>query len=191
MIAQRLRTYLIKYKRWVVSAGVAGLLGVVVLWMFWPLFGIGRVSYYRIRAGMSLEEVEGIIGLPPGDYYPRRRGVGGFSAAITRSVERQAKGISWTEIPVSWRYREHDPHVPGQGCVKRWQGEFYDIAVAFDESGQVVAWKFFEVVEPSRGFFHARAQLAGSPSRLASFAWFIAGLSEGCRICLTSCAFFR
>ena len=40
----------------------------VYLWWTIPTSGINRASVWRIREGMSQEEVEAIIGMPPGDY---------------------------------------------------------------------------------------------------------------------------
>ena len=40
----------------------------VLLWPAAPPAGISRFSCLRIRAGMSPEQVEAVVGCPPGDY---------------------------------------------------------------------------------------------------------------------------
>ncbi|MCI0680577.1 MAG: hypothetical protein L0Y71_00620 [Gemmataceae bacterium] len=58
-------------KRWYLRLSVIALLGTagfVVLLMTRPASPINRVNFKKIQVGMTLAEVEAIIGLPPGDY---------------------------------------------------------------------------------------------------------------------------
>jgi hypothetical protein len=61
-------------KRLLLRLGLATLLGlagfVAYLWWTLPTSGINRASEWRIRKGMTKQQVEVIVGMPPGDYRP-------------------------------------------------------------------------------------------------------------------------
>src|SRR5262245_16377053 len=57
-------------------------LGLVVsiawLWFAWPRHRLSQDSFDKIKAGMTREEVEAILGCPPGDYATQA----GFSVSM-------------------------------------------------------------------------------------------------------------
>ena len=59
-------------KRLLLKLGLVALLGagLFVAWLWWtvPRTGICRYTANQVKEGMTLNDVEAIIGLPPGDY---------------------------------------------------------------------------------------------------------------------------
>src|SRR5262249_3560860 len=72
----------------------------VYLWRTIPTSGINRASVWRIREGMSQEEVEAIIGMPPGDYCKASEQ---WPRGIGLTVHGGTRG-SWTSY---WHADEH------------------------------------------------------------------------------------
>src|SRR4051794_7755578 len=94
-------------KRRALVLGLAALAIAAAAWLFWPsrLPPIGPASFEQIKEGMTLQEVEALIGLPPGDYCTEPLGDGRWSRAYAHP--REEKGISLAEIPANWRMRSN------------------------------------------------------------------------------------
>jgi hypothetical protein len=115
----------------VVVTTVAGLLR--------PQPRIGPASFHRIQAAMTIQEVEEIIGLPPGDYYTGPLGVGGITSRGPYGFTREERGISDVEVPEAWRIREGEH-------LNSWWGNRYAIIVLFDGHNHAVRWELLDVV---------------------------------------------
>ena len=89
----------------------------VLVWPLWPIPGINRQNYKRIRDGMTQSQVERILGDLPGDHrtFP---------------------------FEVGMRAAEHSQKIDEGCCVEWWQGDDGIIAVRFDETGKVVGALF-------------------------------------------------
>src|SRR5437667_7333397 len=48
-------------------------------WLLWPDH-VRPARFRQLTVGMTIREVEAIMDIPPGDYYPGRRGVGGVTS---------------------------------------------------------------------------------------------------------------
>ena len=77
-------------------------LGGIGLYLWWtiPKSGINRASLSRIRKGMTKEQVEAIIGMPPGDY---RKDSDQWARGMGLTVHGGTRG-SWTSF---WHADEH------------------------------------------------------------------------------------
>src|SRR4051812_24185484 len=106
-----------------------------VLWLCWPEEAIGPGSFRRIRAGMTLDDVEAIIGLPPGDYHSGPHGPGGLMARGTIKYLREERGLPPQDIPESWNAAKPERR---ERCVKSWWANDHAIYVAFDDDGTAV-----------------------------------------------------
>jgi hypothetical protein len=100
---------------------------------------------------MSQEEVEALIGLPPGDYFTGPRGIGGAMSRGPFGFQLEERGLPSDKLPATWRRKST---IGGkQGTVRSWWGNDYAIQVAFDETNEAVGWYLLEVVsaveEPS------------------------------------------
>jgi hypothetical protein len=90
--------------------------------------GITQANYERIREGMTLDEIEAILGVPAGDYTDGRF----YALPIPSS------GFSpLRHIPVIWRN-----WISEEGCI----------IIGFSESGQVCRKRFWPVVREHRTF---------------------------------------
>jgi hypothetical protein len=99
---------------------------------------------------MTRQQVEALIGLPPGSYYVGPEGAGGITSQGAYGSLMQCRGLPEDAIPEAWR-RERDPQA-NSAVVLRWWGNRYAIDVAFDESGAAVSWSLidvFLVIEPT------------------------------------------
>src|SRR5262249_55306125 len=111
---------------------------------------MGPTRFQRIRSGMSLREVEKLIGLPYGDYFTRRED---FDGRVPYWTLRQQRGEA------VHRLRTSTTEVGGKKVsVRSWRGNDYHIQVAFDENDGAVAWSLHEaaewsVIERVRGWF--------------------------------------
>jgi hypothetical protein len=101
--------------------------------------GIGPASFQRIQSGMSLQEVETVIGLPHGDYFMRRESV-------------DDRGPYWGRLeqggePVD-RLRMNTTKVGSKKVsVRTWRGNDHYLQIAFDENDRAVAWSLHEAAE--------------------------------------------
>src|SRR5262245_45130739 len=112
----------------------------VVVSLPWNSQPIGPENYNRIGLGMSREEIEKIIGMPPGIYTTHPMSVG---HAVT--AEGPWGGlISEIGRPRSTIQKERGP----KGRVSKWWGEHYAIEVAFDEQGLAVGCYLLEILRP-------------------------------------------
>jgi hypothetical protein len=110
---------------------IHGLIGVtVVLLAFGVTVRLLRLadpitarSFERLRLGMTEWDVQGVIGLPPGDYYRGPRGIGGV-------MSRGPFGSPLKQVGVSEQRRT---------VAKEWWGDYYAISVEFDRQGAAVA----------------------------------------------------
>ena len=125
------------------------LLSLGIIWLFWPERQIGPATFHRIQEGMTAAEVEGLIGLPPGDYYTGPRSIGGVTSRGPYGWLREERGLPFREIPKTWHYESERKHETG--CMKAWWGNDFAINVAFNKSDEVVSWQLFNVVPAVRG----------------------------------------
>jgi hypothetical protein len=86
-------------------------MGGIGLYLWWtiPKSGINRASLSRVRKGMTKEEVEAIIGMPPGDY---RKVSERWPWGIGLTVHGGTRG-SWTSY---WHADEHSIIVEFVDC---------------------------------------------------------------------------
>ncbi len=88
-----------KRVRWWAGAFTAvAALGLVLLWWMTPGSPIGWHSYRRIELGMSAQEVEAIVGLPPGSHLELAEGetvVYDHAAEASKGELNGPKGYSW------------------------------------------------------------------------------------------------
>jgi hypothetical protein len=110
-----------------------------VAWLLRPQPRIGPENFRRIQAAMTSQEVEEIIGLPPGDYYTGPLGVGGITSRGPYGLTREERGISDVEVPEAWRSGEGER-------VNSWWGNRYAIIVFLDEHNHAVRWELLDVV---------------------------------------------
>ena len=101
---------------------------------------IGPASYRAIRAGMSKEQVEAVIGVPAGDYYVRHSP--DWRAPYSTLLEHRGEKVDnlWTRTK-----RIGDRTV----AVEQWRGNHFIIHVAFDEAHSAVAWSIHEILTTS------------------------------------------
>ena len=96
-------------------------------WKHWPFGAISPYSYYQIKLGMTLEEAQTIVGLPPGTHRTRRPRGGMLSQGNWGNAVRE-EGNRPPEEKAEWfRFRQ-------------WWGEHYAIQIILDGNGLVV-WK--------------------------------------------------
>ena len=101
---------------------------------------ISPASYGSIRAGMSKEEVESVIGLPAGDYYIRPR------SGDWRAPYWGLRGQGGEKVDLwSWTTKVRDKDV----SVQTWRGNHYILHVAFDETDSAIAWSIHEILTMS------------------------------------------
>ena len=134
-------------KRWILGLSLLASLFVGVAWLCWPQPRISPASFERIHEGMSQDQIEAIIGLPPGDYYTGPRGVGG-------STSRGPFGFPCVEKGRPWGKQT--------GRVISWWGNDYAIEVSFDKSEKADGWYLLHVqpaVRTSTFIDRARARL--------------------------------
>ncbi len=117
--------------RWVAVVGLAVTLALLVVCAFVPWPRPDRVTYenfLRIHAGMPLEDINDLVGAPPGDY---RTG-----PVVGADLER---GLYW-EDPEQWM---PDP------CTAlptyKWQTDRAELTLSFLRSGQVAVGTFTPV----------------------------------------------
>lgn len=114
----------------VVAAGLLVLVGAAAF-ALWPRPSrVTRENFSRISTGMTLPEIEAILGGPPGDY---------------RTVP--------TTAPRGWHGRE-GIHVSGEFCIAVthvWHGDSGEIEVDFDPSGKVCTASFETRIRDDRG----------------------------------------
>jgi hypothetical protein len=112
------------------------------LWLLWPRDRVTEETYERIREGMSLEEVEQIIG-GPGKVHPES----------IRDIIRR------TEISDTYRRLYFDGD--GVGRVS-WTGSGSIIVIALDDKNQVCSWIYEDWRKP--GFVLVHPDLEEPPS---------------------------
>jgi hypothetical protein len=89
---------------------------------------INPTQYDQIREGMTLVEVEGIVGGPPGFYHPN-------NTICTRTKRLSGREFGWDHANLEQRY---------------WCGTQYEIGVVLDGDGAVVAKQLTEIASRSR-----------------------------------------
>jgi hypothetical protein len=123
-------------KRWILGLSLLASLFVGVAWLCWPQPRISPASFERIHEGMSQDQIEAIIGLPPGDYYTGPRGIGGITSRGPFGFPCVEKGRPWGKQT---------------GRVIIWWGNDYAIQVSFDKSEKADGWYLLHVVPAVRG----------------------------------------
>jgi hypothetical protein len=112
--------------------------------------GIGPACFQRISSGMSLHEVETVIGLPHGDYFTRPES---FDSSTPYWGLREQYGE-----PVD-RLRTKTTSVGSKKVsVRSWRGNDYYIRVAFDEHDSAVAWTLHERLAADKWWLVERVQ---------------------------------
>jgi hypothetical protein len=117
-------------KRILLGVGVvAGLavLGVVGLWLAIPKHPINREGLGKIRAGMSLPEVEAVLGRPPGNYR-----TGEVDLDLSQQTGEFENVMFAPEVVLGKRHFRHE----------WWQGDEGNLWVCFDEQDRVVTKEF-------------------------------------------------
>jgi hypothetical protein len=107
----------------------AACLGVAVLWgvrLFTPRHRINRENIDKIQVGMSLEDVESLLGAPPGDY------TRGNFLLLTQDHPRN---IYWAASPLDLTWGD-----------ARWIGDDAAVAVWLDPQKGVTKTQFAEVI---------------------------------------------
>jgi hypothetical protein len=130
-------------KRWRLWIFLFLFSGIGLTWFFWPEDRIGPANYRRIQVGMKQEEIEAIIGLPPGDYYTGPRGVGGLMSRGPFGFLRREKGLSVDNVCVG--------QIPDGFTARSWEGNHYSIQVLFNAERDAVGvylWKIRPAVDP-------------------------------------------
>jgi hypothetical protein len=120
-------------RRW--AAGLILIPVLLCLAVGWPWRSepINPAGYGRLRLGMTPGEVEGAIGLSPGDYYTRHRRLGG---PLSGPFVEPLRGVG---IPLKHMVDYGPPtQEPHSVTVERWTGNSYCIWVAYDETGTLV-----------------------------------------------------
>jgi hypothetical protein len=118
-------------RRLLLEAGALALLaltGLAVLRRLPPRPGITRANYERLREGMTVQQVEGILGGSPGNY--------------SRFSDKEA-GL--------WALDFEDPELSRQYFRGRevWVGDELAVAVWFNDGGLVRRKAAFDIVEPT------------------------------------------
>ncbi len=108
-------------RRIAVTVGVILLL-LFAAWFFFPLqkdtaLKLTRDNYHKIRAGMTLPEVEAILDAPPN-----------FSSNGPETTERFSR---WANTEVRW------------STAKGWISEEAELTVLFDEEGKAVDCRYY------------------------------------------------
>src|SRR5262249_33425798 len=99
----------------------------VFVWLsisYWPFGAISPFSYLRIKLGMPFDEVEAIIGLPPGTHRARQP-MGGITAAG-----------NWGDTVAQSEFRDFGSRP--QVTHRQWWGDDYAIGVFLDANGVVI-----------------------------------------------------
>jgi hypothetical protein len=105
------------------------LIAPVVCWSVWRAISLPRPirAYERIRLGMTPDEVERAIGMPPGEFAP-------LTAYMSRGYPQYIResGLPSETADAEW--------VHARMTVQRWRWEEYAIYVAFDEDEKAVGY---------------------------------------------------
>ncbi len=108
--------------RLLLSVAVAGAAVAIVLaggaWLLWPRTAITRENAAKLKAGMTLAEVEAILG-GPGQY-----------ELAGRAAEAEPAARAWDAVLILG-------FPPGATAAKRWDGEGLAVRVFLDEGGRV------------------------------------------------------
>jgi hypothetical protein len=116
-----------------------------LLWSAWyyrPWDPINRRTFHSLELGMTLEQVEELIGLPPGTYQPQRPRLGGsFTPGYIGFIVEQS-GLSDKDLPDRFRGQARDGR---EVTLAQWWGMYYAIRVAFDSTGVAVGLYLLEV----------------------------------------------
>jgi hypothetical protein len=109
---------------------VLGVAGMLLLAWEWPALRtaarsarIGPAAYARVTDGMSRDEVQSAIGLPPGDYRDPAHAPGG---RCSTEWSEEAGQVDFVAGDTAGRLH--------------WEGNAYGITAGFDEAGRVT-WK--------------------------------------------------
>lgn len=139
---------MLKNNRRRIGVITASVVCIGLTWWIWPQPSIGPRNFHRIREGMSPDQVEAIIGLPPGDYYTPLRSTakGPVSFVGYGGVIEEVNGLPLDQVPRSWEYQKQDTAAQDEGFVSSWKGEDYAIYVAFDESRRAMSWHLVTVL---------------------------------------------
>src|SRR5262249_27945398 len=114
----------------VLAAAVVGTVAFAYLTVPQPRINPGQ--YYQIREGMTLAEVNGIIGGPPGDYDPGSWGTGSWGIRVRVLAGSDDFG---SNANLQQKY---------------WSGREYEIGVLLDENGIVVDKQLTEIASTPR-----------------------------------------
>lgn len=103
------------------------LAGGLALWLFFPQSRVTRAGFEALRVGMTMKDVERVLGGPPGDYR-----TGDVDLDLSR-VQPEFDNVMFApEVLLGERHFEHE----------WWQGDGGTVWVCFDEEGRVVTKEF-------------------------------------------------
>jgi hypothetical protein len=132
--------------RWLLWSGaaVAVCIALAVAWVFLPQERIGPAAYDRIKVGMTRQQVEGIIGLPTGDYYTGPRSPSSMSGPYgTLNKEAGVRRSDLSDGPRGFASRD------GRRVkLEQWWGDNYIVEVGFGEDGAAVGCDLYDVDPP-------------------------------------------
>ena len=138
-------------RKWLALFPVILLLGLGTAFWLWPRDRITLDSYYEIRIGMTLEDVEGILGCPGLDNKDWESARKRLISRVFRDKQGEFFILHEPE-PLLEFDREDDQ--------KTWIGQEGVIAIRFDQKRKVDI-KYFEKIYPAPSFLdHLRAWLA-------------------------------
>jgi hypothetical protein len=114
--------------RFLIGCGLLGLLAAALAWFLWPFapkHRIDREGYALLRLGMTEQEVESILGVPPGDYGPGKGEI-----------------VDYGRFTMLIYSIKTDPN------AKKWLAGSFAITVCFDDQGLVRGLGADEVYRP-------------------------------------------
>jgi hypothetical protein len=103
-------------------------------------------DYDKIKPGMTLQEIQGILGYPPGAYPPRqmpKNPARGHSASIGSVTERTSwTGKDYADTRLGAEYWD------ALKRTKYWLGSKWGIDVVFDDAGKAASKSFSRLRPP-------------------------------------------
>jgi hypothetical protein len=127
-----------KRKRWMLVVGVPASIAILaaLACLLWPRSAINRGNFEKIKEGMTLAEVQALLGGPPRD-----ETTGPVMAEIARADtgpwSREALGVLLAD---DFHYR---PTLSGEGF---WASNSLMVRVFFDQKGRVTSCESVDVV---------------------------------------------
>jgi hypothetical protein len=124
-------------RKWLLLAVVLAVAGTglfLLVQRYWPEPGISPYNYRQIRLGMSAQDVEQVIGLPPG-IHRTRQPIGGITSAGNWGHTVAEEGVPKSELPDGM---QGEARAGRRVEVRQWWGTYHAIRIAGNEDGKVV-----------------------------------------------------